>query len=591
MIRKKLLSKIVITVLTATFIFGDTIPRESVMAKESSDGLVAHWAFDNNYQETVNKLTTNLGGKELTYIEGIFGQAAVFNGKDNYLTVLADPVLNFGNSRNENNDNFTISAWLNLGDTQNQYIGYLLDKGNDIGYSNKIKYTNPYALMFNGAKPYVYLSNLFNDNNQETKYSTSGKAQLDGSAVEGEEWFLFTITYDGKTIKSYRNNELLMQKNYTDGITFNDEDLFIGVNHELKNYFKGAVDDLRFYTRTFSYDDVNAAYQEGVSANQKLVEPKKQLVAYYSFDGNLKDGSVFKNDGESVAMKGTSKYVIGKNGKAISISKGSYIRVPSKDQLNFDTEFTVSLWLKLDNAGTYPLLYRLNPAIGNENNNDYTYNLSVKSWGNNNNNTKLMLQTKAYNSDYWSTKKGPALTGAFTYTENKVQATSWLHYTYTYKAGELNFYLNGKLIETKKFSDDLNICNASGDLLIGYDNKTFLNGAIDELKLYNKCLTQKEVAVEAKRVDTIKLSKSDSKLLSCIAKGKTITIKSVILNDIDLKKSSEIKSKDKNVTFTSSNKAIFTVTRDGIIKTVKKGKANLTITYGGISETYKVVVE
>ena len=589
--KRKLLSKIAITVFAATIILNNGITEKSVRAEETPADLVAHWTFDSSYQESVNQLTTSLGGKELTYTEGVFGEAAVFNGKDNYLTVLADPVLNLGNSREDDNNNFTITAWLNMGDTLNQYRGYLLDKGNDSGYNNKVRYTNPYAIMFNGAKPYIYFSNLFTDTNKETKYSTSGKGQLDGNAVEGEDWFLFTVTYDGKTMKAYRNNELLMQKNYADGITFNDEDLFIGVDHELKQYFKGAVDDLRLYTRTFSYDDVDAMYQEGVAANQELVEPEKQLVAYYSFDGSLKDGSVFENDGESVAIKGTTKYVIGKNGKAISMSKGSYISVPAKKQLNFDKEFTVSLWLKLDGAGTYPLLYRLNPAMGNKNNNDYTYNLSVRSWGTNSSNTNLVIGTHAYNSDYWSTKKGPGMTGAITYTKNKVKATSWLHYTYTYKDGELNFYLNGKLLKTEEFRDDIDICNASGDLLIGYNNDTFLNGAIDELKLYNKCLTQKEVAAEALRIDSIELTGSDSKKLSSISKGKTMTINTVVLNDVDLGESCEMKSTDKNITFTSSNKEVFTVTKDGKINTLKSGKAKLTITYGGISVTYPVNVK
>lgn len=332
-------------------------------------------------------------------------------------------------------------------------------------------------------------------------------------------------------------------------------------------------------------------YREGVASNQELVEPEKQLVAYYSFDGNLKDGSVFQNDGESVAIEGTTKYVIGKNGKAISMSKGSYISVPGKSQLNFDKEFTVSLWLKLDSAGTYPLLYRLNPAMGNENNNDYTYKLAVKNWGSNNDRTNLMLATQTYNSDYWSTKKGPGMTGSITYIKNKVKAINWLHYTYTYKDGELNFYVNGKLLKTEEFRDDIDICNASGNLLIGYNNDTFLNGAIDELKLYNKCLTQKEVAAEAKRIDSIELTGSDSKKLYSIGKGKTMKIKTVVLNDIDLGKSSEMKSTDKNITFTSSNKAIFTVTKDGEIKTHKNGKAKLTITYGGISVTYPVNVK
>jgi len=63
------------------------------------------------------------------------------------------------------------------------------------------------------------------------------------------------------------------------------------------------------------------------------------------------------------------------------MSKGNYIEVPFATQLNFDTEFTVYFWLKLDKEGDYPVLYRQNPSYGDENDNDWAYKLSVITYG------------------------------------------------------------------------------------------------------------------------------------------------------------------------------------------------------------------
>jgi hypothetical protein len=151
-------------------------------------------------------------------------------------------------------------------------------------------------------------------------------------------------------------------------------------------------------------------------------------------------------------------------------------------------------------------------------------------------------------------------------------------------------FMNGVLSNKSEASDLINIANASGDLLIGYDGSTFINGAIDELKIFNKCLTETEVAAEAKRIDSIKLGTDVSKKVAALGKGKSVTISSILLHDVDADKDEEIKLSNKNITFKSSNSDILKVTADGKVTGVKEGKAKLTITYGCHSVTYNVTV-
>ncbi|MGB4661352.1 MAG: LamG-like jellyroll fold domain-containing protein [Mobilitalea sp.] len=550
--------------------------------------LVARWTFDSNYKETVSGITTEIGAKDITYTNGIYGKAAVFNGKDNYL-IAKDDILNLGNGVDEDNSDFTISAWVNLGDSKSGEK-FLVDKGEDVGWNNNDdKYwTNPYTVKFDGCETIVNLSNVYEDS--ITGYRTEGDSTTRGKYAEGNEWFLLTVTYDGSKTKIYHDNLLMSQSNYTEGITFNNDGLYIGVDGRLQNYYKGAVDDLRIYTKTLSYDEVNKLYENGLAANKELVEPTKKLVAYYTFDDDLKDSSSFKNDAEKVAESGTIKYVIGKNGKAITMSKGSYIRVPAGDQLNVEDEFTISFWLKLTAEGYVPVLCRQNPSNTDDNDNDWTYKLLIDSWSKGES-TNVTIRTGVFNPAEWVPNEGPGLNTDMNYVDTKVKSTNWNHYTYTYQEGQMKFFLNGKLQNKSDKSDLINISNASGDLLIGYDGETFLNGAIDELKIDTRCASADEVMKEAKRVDSISLSSSDVKSLTKISKGKVIKLSEILLKDGDTKKISELKISNKNLSYKSSNKGIFTVSKTGSITAVKAGKAKITITYGGNSVSSTVIVK
>jgi hypothetical protein len=271
------------------------------------------------------------------------------------------------------------------------------------------------------------------------------------------------------------------------------------------------------------------------------------------------------------------------------MSKGNYIRVPGGDQLNVETEFTVSFWLKLNADGEYPILYRQNPSNSDDNDNDWTYRTYISSYDKGNN-TSINMNTRVYNPDSGVPEEGQGQYNNFNYDDNKIKSTDWVHYTYTYQDGQMKFYMNGTLQNKSDKSDLINISNASGDLLIGYDGDTFINGAIDELKIYSKCLSASDVEKEAKRIDSISLNSEDVKSIAAMSKGDTVQLSAIVLKDGDTGNTSDISTSDANVTYATSNKNIFTVAK-GKITAVRAGKAKLTITYGAHSVTYSVVIK
>lgn len=569
-----------------------SIPGTEASAANKVKGLVAQWTFDGNVDESVAGLITTEGEKPLKYVDGVFGKAASFNGKDQYLRVDADKLLDLGAKHADFGKAMSISFWIYCDDIESKDM-CILRKGEAVGWSLEDGHCwgDNYAVGIFGN---MIRGNLNTEHDCDGFDNPGGDCAVE-AGLRGSKWQLITYTYDGKQLKLYNNNELFKQSNYTEGYAANIQDLFIGARSiygsDICEYFKGCLDNLSIYDRALTYNDVDALYQEGVKANREAVAPKEKMVAYYSFDGNLKDSSEYKNNAEKVEIGGTTKYIVGVNGKAITMSKGNYIRIPAADQLNFDKDFTVSFWvksgLKDQNA---PLLYRLNPARGdNGNKDDSTYRIYESNWGGYDF-ASFNMSFDGFDKDGWCDSGNSDLEIE---DEATKKADTWNHITFTYSYNkddeEVMFkaYCNGKLVNKTDAADYPEISKADGDLYIGYDNDKFFTGAIDELKIYNKCLSATEVSKEYKRVDSISI-KSAGKTIS-VAKGKTATLGSIQLYDVDAKKTSTIKLSSKDLTMTSSNKKIFTVSK-GKIKGVKAGTAKLTVTYGGVSKTYTVKV-
>lgn len=579
---KKLISKVLVITMFSTLVVGLHQPKE-VSAADITSGLVANWKFDGNATESVKGVSVETE-TNIKYEDGIFGKAAVFNGKSSYIETKFDETLLLRN-------NFTVSFWAYNNDTEGKN-GTFLQIGKDCGWEfpgrEEEYFSSPFKFTLrDGSNLNVRLSNYYYNN---TDYE-EGSDYLSTKHVDAEQWYLSTVTYDGKTVKLYRDSVLLGQLSYSNGTNINPYGVLIGANEEFSEYFKGKLDDLRFYKRALSYDDVKALYAAGVSKSKELLEPSKKLVAGYSFDGNMNDSSIYKNNANKVEVSGSIKYTQGVKGKAIELKKGNYIEIPAANQLNFDKELTISYWLRVDKQGSYPVLCRKNPAMGGDNANDDAYKISVEQWSGSYITTTLT--SSLYSPDVWCP------TGSFYISSNNEKTgrlDSWHHYSFTVEYDSNNdklitkSYLNGKLNKKSDYSENVDISNASGSLLIGFDNNTFLTGAIDELQIYNYARSATQISAEAKSIDRIALSSSDEKAIQSMKVGKTVKISKATYTSINTGKSSTISISDSNLVIRSSNKNVIEV-KKGALTAKKKGSANITVSYGGVSKIYKVTVK
>lgn len=581
--KKRILSMVLVVTLAVSLLTSLEVTKLPVMAADTTSGLISRWTFDNTLAESVNGLHATNGAAPITYEKGIYGNAAVFNGKSNYLQVAHDARLNLGNS-------FTISFWAYNQDAEGADYFYL-QKGLEEQWYGDDYFSRPYEVSLrSGSEVQVRLNNNYQHDNPD--YYQSGSTENIFNCVEGREWFLLTITYDKNVIKVYKDKELLKQVNYTEGVnTYNPHSLFIGVgvsNGEYEKYFKGLMDDLRFYNRPLSYDDVAQLYNEGLAANSQFVEPQKAMVAYYNFDNNMADYSGYGNNAQPVQVSGTHRYTYGKNGNAVEMKDGSYLVVPGSDSLNFDTEASFSFWVKLGKEGKYPILYRLNPAKGGNNSNDEVYKLSVDNYSSGN--VESNFYTKLYEPSNW-TYTSTELTSNYAYKNIKINLNQWFHVTYTIKDGLIKSYLNGVLMNQSEVAENTNLINASGNLLIGYDNSTFFNGALDELKIFNRELSPTEVQTEYNRRDSLEVPQTYVKKIAKLKKGTTATISSINFIDGDTKQKTVVKSSDSGVSFKSSNSAVVSVSSNGKLTAKKAGTAKISVSYKGIIVNYNVTVK
>lgn len=75
--------------------------------------------------------------------------------------------------------------------------------------------------------------------------------------VNDLNWHNLTVTYDGSSFKYYADGSLAGSTNMPGTLTSALVNYIVG-----NGYWKGAVDDLRFYSRTLSVSDVTAIYNQ-----------------------------------------------------------------------------------------------------------------------------------------------------------------------------------------------------------------------------------------------------------------------------------------------------------------------------------------
>lgn len=548
MSKKKVLCFIMAVVMCLSLLTGYTVEKAY-----ADDSLVLHLKFDGNLTDASGKNNNaECTYGNITYEEGIFGQSAVFNGKS-YLEVADNTTLDLSQ--------LTISLWAYKSKDRNleKWVPYVYKEEDEDCWAT------PYQVYEHWANtPSIYM----HDNSDDTELN---QFSLSGRPVDYSKWFLLTVTYDGKEARIYENDILIKKQSVKGAPTATVGDLYIGLK-DGEYFFEGMMDDLRIYNRALSAGEVEGLFKEGMKESPERLTQKNDLVAHYKFNDNYEDATEYGNNAEKVTGKVT--FIDGVNGKAAKFSKNTYLEVDHNESIDFDEGFTVTTWVVLYDDDQYATLLNKPGCSTTSNSDDFSY--------------RIHLEDDHFDFEYVPFADQANFEG-FRYSFDNSIRNKWTHVAVSTDTKEIRWYVNGKLVYKEEISDELQneIAHSSGKLMIGSDGEYFFNGAIDELKLYNYELTPDQIKADYNNKDSLSVSADNANKIKLMSRNATVSL-STYRKYIETGSSVKLTS---GVTYSSSNKKIFTVDKYGKLKAVGKGSAKLTIKHGGLAKTYTIKVK
>jgi len=200
------------------------------------------------------------------------------------------------------------------------------------------------------------------------------------------------------------------------------------------------------------------------------------LVVYYSFDEGSGtttfDGSSNSNTGYFQSVASSPKWTSGKVSGALQFDgKDDYINVGSDSSLDTASAITVEAWIKVDSYSTLAgIVERYQSVVDG----GWFFTLNP---------------TGSYDKLYYKFIDVDGGINAGASTES-IPLNTWTHVVWTYD-GTPKLYIDG---DGQTFTAiNKNIKIYSKDLSAGKFSNNFLNGLIDEVRIYNRALTAEEI--------------------------------------------------------------------------------------------------
>jgi len=205
---------------------------------------------------------------------------------------------------------------------------------------------------------------------------------------------------------------------------------------------------------------------------------ERGLVGYWKFDDGRGDLARDSSGNDYHGEIWGGEWVRGKFGTALRLNgEDSYVVIPQLGGIDGSNELTVEVWVYWEDTGRYPNIItggRWAPG---------GFLLFVRD-----RNCMFRLGKPTKEGDQWG-EVGAVLLRGFSLKR-------WYHLAAVFKRPTLTTYVDGKRVSTAKWDFPVGY---SGDLIIGKWGKVCHRGLIDEVRIYNRALSEEEIRSEYER--------------------------------------------------------------------------------------------
>ena len=448
--------------------------EEAVKASETSGldlnrGLAGWWTFDEKSGKVANDSSGKIrAGKLVGYSsdttqwsKGVIGNALRFDGKGSHVDIGdfewgGESSVSFWSrweASHRRSRVLTLSADVNDGDNSFQL-------GNEFSLRNfKVNIFQRRILQNINFEAIKEFKNLFSIN----------------------QWIHLSFVFKESDLMVFKNGKLLANHYCIFPHKALRKVQLIGGSENTDVGFKGQLDDFRMYDRAITPAEVEGLFALGkqpqsVSSSTSKVDLDNGLAGWWKFDETkgkvANDSSGKKRNGELKDFDSdTAQWVKGPVGNALRFDgKNDYVDV---GDFEWGGECSFSGWVKYNKIQFWSRVFDFGNGTGKDNivlsNQSRSPNLVFENWN------KSSKENK-YIPDFW-------------------QLGDWIYIVcQVHESGKLDIFKNGKLISSsiRKLTPKI---FRKGQFFgkSNWSENSYLNGELDDLRLYDRAITVPEV--------------------------------------------------------------------------------------------------
>ena len=419
--------------------------------------MVACYMLDSNANDETGMYNGALSGNNFAYSNGKFGQCISVNST-NYVDLPETLSTIFGTN------DFSISLWFKPSDTLVTHnIIFATQSSNSPGFFTILLMDNKIlAGLFDGSsRPSI----THQDNTLLT------------------DWNHVVVTKKSNVYKIYSNN-VVSSTTLTSAFSIACGDIRIGQNPAAPSlqYFNGQIDNVKIFNRALTDSEVTSLYDETFSpiitletetetiASEPDFFNDKSNIATYLFDNNVNDANG-KYNGTATNIT----YAAGKFGNCANFDGTSSIK--SKLDLSGLNSYTMSVWVKKNTIDSH---FNMGQGV--------LTSAGVTSTG-------PRCELVWFRDGYLYAECGSDHSNWNKYLPPVID-TNWHHLLYTFNNGIINMYFDGGLLSLARSSGTISTTVpifTSQDFVIGLRSTGNTLGQIDNVRIFNRALTQTEV--------------------------------------------------------------------------------------------------